>query len=48
MSNRKAKLTIPEKDQKKLETIARSRTESASKIQRANVLLMYSQGEKIT
>lgn len=48
MKHRKAKLTIPEKDQKKLETIARSRTEAASKILRAKILLMYARGEKIT
>lgn len=45
---RKAKLTISEKDKKQLETISRSRTESASKIQRAQILLLYESGEKIT
>ncbi|MBC8551147.1 MAG: IS630 family transposase [Candidatus Brocadiales bacterium] len=45
---RKAKLIIPEKDKKQLETISRSRTESASKIQRAKILLLYASGEKVT
>ena len=37
MRARKPKLTISEKDQKQLETIARSRMEPAGKIQRAKI-----------
>lgn len=48
MKTSKPKLTIPEKDQKQLETIACSRTEPASKVQRAKILNMYARGEKIT
>lgn len=48
MKTPKPKLAISDKDHKKLETIARSRTESASRVQRATILLMYSKGEKIT
>jgi len=48
MKTRKAKLSLTEKDRKQLETIARSRTESANKIQRAKILLMYARGEQIT
>ncbi|MDR9502272.1 MAG: IS630 family transposase [Desulfurivibrionaceae bacterium] len=44
----KPKLVIPEKDQQQLEAIARSRTEPASKVQRAKILIMYAGGEKIT
>ena len=48
MRARKPKLTIPKKDQKQLETIARSRMEPAGGIQRAKILLMYAEGEKTT
>lgn len=48
MRQRKAKLILSEKDQKILETISRSRTEPANKIQRAKILLMYARGEQIT
>ena len=44
----KQKLTISKKDQKQLETIARSRMEPAGRIQHAKILLMYAEGEKIT
>jgi transposase len=48
MKTPKPKLTMTDKDYKQLETITRSRTESASRVQRAKILLMYSRGEKIT
>ena len=48
MRARKPKLTIPKKDQKQLETIARSRMEPTGRIQRAKILLMYAEGEKTT
>jgi len=48
MKTPKSKLIIPGKDYKQLETIARSRTESASRVHRAKILLMYSKDEKIT
>lgn len=48
MKTHKAKLVIPDKDHKQLDAIARSRTESASRVQRAKFLLMYARGEKIT
>jgi len=47
MNKRKTALAIPDKDRKQLEAITRSRTESASRVQRAKILLMYAKGEKI-
>lgn len=47
MNKRKAALAIPDKDREQLEAIARSRIESASRVQRAKILLMYAKGEKI-
>lgn len=48
MSKRKAKLEITAQDLKTLKTIARSRTEPASHVQRAKILLLYQRGERIT
>lgn len=48
MRQRKAPLAISDKDLKELETLSRSRTEPANRIQRATILLKYARGEKIT
>lgn len=48
MRQRKAPLAISDKDLKELETLSRSRTEPANRIQRATILLKYAMGEKIT
>lgn len=48
MKTPKPKLSITGKDYKQLKIIARSRTESASRVQRSKILLMYSKGEKIS
>ncbi len=48
MRQRKAPLVISDKDLKELETLSRSRTEPANRIQRATILLKYTMGEKIT
>ncbi len=48
MGNRRAKFKITAEDLKKLKTIARSRTESASRVQRAKILLLYNSDERIT
>ena len=48
MKQSKTQLLIPVMDQKQLETIASSRTEPVSRVLRANILLLYSRGKKIT
>jgi transposase len=48
MKNRKVEIKISDKDRKQLELISRSRTESASRVHRAKILLMYTRGDKIT
>jgi transposase len=48
MKQSKMKLLIPEKDLKQLEAIASSRTEPVSRVLRANILLLYSKGKRIT
>ncbi|MCU0598344.1 MAG: IS630 family transposase [Desulfobacterales bacterium] len=48
MKTSKVKLSITDKDFKQLDTISRSRTESTSRVQRAQILLMYAKGERIT
>lgn len=41
-------LIITDEDYEKLDAISRSRTESASRVQRAKILLLYSKGTKVT
>lgn len=48
MGNRKKDFKIIAQDQKKLEAIARSRTEPAGRVLRAKILLLYNDGERIT
>jgi len=48
MSNRRANFKISDKDLTILKAIARSRTEPASCVQRAKILLLYNSGERIT
>lgn len=48
MKKRETELIISDKDYKELDLISRSRTESASRVHRAKILLMYSKGTKIT
>ena len=48
MTARKAALKITEKERKELDRISRSRTDSASRSQRAKILLMYARGERIS
>ena len=48
MKQAKMQIMISEVDQKQLETIASSRTEPVSRVLRANILLRYAKGEKIT
>lgn len=47
MRTRKSKLVVSDKDRERLEEIARSRSESASRVQRAKILLMYIENKKI-
>ncbi len=47
MKPKKAKLFLSDKDKKRLENIAVDPTASPSKIQRAEILLLYAKGEKI-
>lgn len=48
MGARRTKFKITAQDLKMLEAIARSRTEAASRVQRAKILLLYNSGERIT
>ena len=48
MRTRKPELIITDHDRKELEKISRSRTESAHRIQRASILLMYAMSKNIT
>ena len=48
MGNRRANFKISDKDLTTLKSIARSRTEPASCVQRAKILLLYNSGERIT
>jgi transposase len=48
MGNRRANFKISDKDLTTLKAIARSRTEQASSVQRAKILLLYNSGERIT
>lgn len=48
MRNRKSDLVLAENDRQELDKIKRSRTESASRVQRATILLMYAGGTPIT
>ena len=48
MGNRRAKFKITSQDLKTLKAIALSRTEAAGRVQRAKILLLYNDGERIT
>jgi transposase len=48
MRNRKPDLVLAACDRQELDRISRSRTESASRVQRATILLMYARGTSIT
>ena len=48
MGNRRANFKISDKDLTTLKPIARSRTEQASSVQPAKILLLYNSGERIT
>jgi transposase len=48
MKKRKAKLVLSKTERKQIEKVSRSRTEAASRVKRATILLMYSDGTKIT
>jgi transposase len=48
MGNRRANFKISDKDLTTITTIARSRTEPSSCVQRAKILLLYNSGERIT
>ena len=48
MRNNKPDLVLAESDRQELDKISRSRTESASRVQRATILLMYASGSNIT
>lgn len=48
MRNRKPDLVLADNDRQELDRISRSRTESASRVQRATILLMYASGNSIT
>lgn len=48
MRNRKPDLILAENDRQELDKISRSRTESASRVLRATILLMYASGNSIT
>jgi len=48
MRNNKPDLVLAESDRQELDKISRSRTESASRVQRATILLMYASGSSIT
>ena len=47
MRQRKPDLAFADKDRRELDKISRSRTESASRVQRATILLMYASGTSI-
>jgi transposase len=47
MRQRKPDLALADKDRRELDKISRSRTESASRVQRATILLMYASGTSI-
>lgn len=48
MRKRKPDLVLADNDRQELDKISRSRTESASRVQRATILLMYASGTSIT
>ncbi|MGA7277421.1 MAG: IS630 family transposase [Desulfocapsaceae bacterium] len=48
MRNQKPNLVLADSDRQELDRISRSRTEAASRVQRATILLMYASGTTIT
>ncbi len=48
MGNRRASFKITAQDVKMLKAIAHSRTEGASRVQRAKIFLLYDSGVRIT